>query len=110
MSFFRSHCHSAEQAVRHLGGALLGFRSYGVHVAEIFPAVRVHDHRRAARGRLIGLPEEKLLSIALERDLDEMGHGYSAYCPIRKNFSRRRRTSLSGLSRRSSSSCRTSVS
>jgi hypothetical protein len=118
-------------AVRRAGVSLLRQFAKRVHATEVLSPVGVDDHCRLERRRLVGLPEEEVLSISLERNLYEMRHEswwtggqvdrwtggpvrrstvHSKYCPIRRNFSLRRRMSLSGLCRRRSSSWRTSVS
>ena len=58
-------------AVRRARVALLGELADGVHVAKILPAVGVDDHRRLERRRLVVLPQEEVLSVALEGDFDE---------------------------------------
>src|SRR5262249_14346846 len=81
-------------------------------------AVGLDDHARLRAQRLLPLPEEELLAVALEGDLDEVRHdrnlhhggSHSVTIPMRRNFSRRRRTSLSGFTRRRSSSAFTSAS
>src|SRR6185503_2658843 len=45
-----------------------------VDESEILSAIGVYDHRGLERRRLVRIPEIKILSVALERDFDEMGH------------------------------------
>ena len=92
------------------GGKLTGV----VDAAEILAALDLHDHRRLEWRRRLSGPGEECASIALEFDLDQLrrdgcgGHSWNA--PILRYFSRRRRTSLSGFNRRSSSMCLSTVS
>ena len=78
------------------GVALLGQLAGSVDITEILSAVGVDDDARVERRHLVAFPQEEVFSIALERDFDEVRH-YSKNCPMRRNLSRRRRTSLSGL-------------
>ena len=84
-----------------------------VHVAEILAAIGLDEDGLSHRDRRVAVPREECLAVAPEGDFDELragGRGHSATWPMRRNFSRRRRTSRSGLRRRSSSSCATSAS
>src|SRR5438094_4791685 len=95
--------------MRHAGIALVGALADGVHKAEVLAAVGVDDDAGLERRKLLGLPEEEILAVALEGDFDD-GRHYSANWPILRYFSSRRRTSLSGLRRLRSSSWRMSAS
>src|SRR5579883_468658 len=105
------------------GGSALRDFAGREHDPEVLPTVRLHHDRRLRRWRLVALPGEELLSVPLEGDLDQVHPGklaapshlaegaaaYSWNWPMRTNFSRRRRTSLSGLRWRRSSRFRTSA-
>ena len=55
----------------------LGELAGGMHRTEILAPVGVDDDGGADRRRFVGLPEEELLSVSLERDFDQVGHVYS---------------------------------
>ena len=77
-----------------------------VNVTEVFSAISLDDHPRLERRCRLLLPLEEFFTLAPKGDFDEVRHEcatYSVNCPMRKNFSRRRRTNLSGLNLRSSS-------
>ena len=93
--------------------AHLGQFTSSVNVPEVFSAVGFNDHPRLERRCRLLLPLKEFFAIAPKGDFDEMRHEcaiYSVNCPMRKNFSRRRRTNLSGFNLRSSSRFRMSAS
>ena len=61
-------------AVRAAAAPLLGQLADGVDAPEVLAAIGLDDHRRVKRRRLLALPEEELLPIALEGDFDEVSH------------------------------------
>src|SRR6185437_721563 len=85
-------------AVRASAAARRRALAYGVHAPEVLAAIHLDDHGRFDARRLLAIPEEELLALALERNLHQMRSQYhSLNSPIERNFSRRRRTSFSGL-------------
>ena len=100
-------------AVRGPGFALVGELADAVHATEILAAIDRDNHRRLQRRRLLRLKLEEDAPIALELDFDQMrsdrGVRHSVNAPILRNFSRRRRTSLSGLRPLSSSMLRSNA-
>ena len=63
-----------ESAVGDAGVALERELAGGVHAAEVLAAIALDDHGRAAARRLGAVPAEEVAAVALEGDLDEVGH------------------------------------
>jgi hypothetical protein len=63
-----------EGAVGDAGVALERELAGRVHAAEVLAAVALDDHGRAAARRLGAVPAEEVAAVALEGDLDEVGH------------------------------------
>ena len=101
-------------AVRGARLALLGELAGAVHASQVLAPIYGDDDSGLERGRGLAAPLVEDATIALELDLDQVGRdsggGHSVNAPILRYFSRRRRTSLSGLRPRNSSMFRASAS